>query len=109
MKYEEARAVVDRISHPFMLFVLEKHPVFGVNADDDLYLAKLRISHKCFDSRTLEPILINRTTTLHLLHATEERLVDAVWGCVRRAADHEAGEYFQYKGVAIHFPHERAA
>lgn len=105
MDYEEARAIVDRISHPFMLFVLERCEPFDNLAPGHGDLATLRIAHKCADSKTLEPIIINRTRKFVLRHADESTLVDEVWRCVKNASLHEAGEYFKYEGKLIHDPH----
>lgn len=109
MTYEEAREVVDRISHPFMLFTLEKCIPFDNSSASYNRMVTLRIVHKCADSKTLEPIILNRARKMVLMHATEKSLVDEVWRCVQNAALHEAGEYFKYKGVAIHDPHDRVS
>lgn len=110
MTFDEARAIVDRVSHPFMLFTLERVGDEFFPAPAGYLHAKLRISHKCADAATLQPIVINRGRRL-MLHerTTESELVDEVWRCVKNAALHEAGEYFKYKGKAIHFPHDVAA
>lgn len=104
MKYDEAVAVLDRITHPHMLFTLEKAGPFDSLAPDYGHV-KLRIAHKTVDSATMEPIIINRTRQMTILHADEQAFVDEVWRCVKNAMIHEAGEFFRYKGTAIHHPH----
>lgn len=107
MTYKEACVVVDRVSHPFMLFTLERVPNEFFPAPPGHFNVVLRISHKCSDAKTLDPIVINRSRKL-VVHErmTEEALVDEVWRCVKNATLHEAGEYFKYKGIAMHDPHE---
>ncbi len=106
VNFEEARSIVDRISHPFMLFVLEKCFPYDDLAPGWNKIVQLRIAHKCADAKTLEPVIITRTTKMHLMGATEESMVNEVWRAVQRASAHEAGEYFKFRGVDIYNPHE---
>lgn len=109
MTYDEARDIVDKISHPFMLFTLESRSDEFYPAPNGCLLVDLRISHKCADARTLEHIIINRSRRMIIQEwTTEEHVVDEIWRCVKNAALHEAGEYFKYKGVVVHDPHTPA-
>ncbi len=101
MNIEEANEVLSKVSHPFMLFTLEK--IFDKPNDS---VAKLCIAHKVVDSISRETIVPRRSRVIHIAYIREERdLVDQVWNCVRQAHAHEAGEFFKFKGIAIHHPH----
>jgi hypothetical protein len=101
MTFEEATKTLERVSHPFMLIVLERDSAYPSQGR-----VFLRIAHKCQDSQTMEWCIQNRRCVfLGLDWMDEARFIDYVWSTVRNAHVHEDGEFFKVDGRAIHDPH----
>lgn len=107
--FEDAVKTLERVSHPFMLFELERPPYvpplgkWGAGP----WSTRLKIAHKCVDSATMRPIIFMRMRPIRLVQPSEKDFLEQVWRAVRSAHEHEAGEFFKVDGQAIHHPHQR--